>query len=150
MTASDPQTDAEPEAVAARALELAGGASPGRVTVAGPGALAAMLGLCRAGCEEVQCAADLNCAASYEPCDLLLIVGALAPAELAETVRRTGRLLRDGGRLAVQARRPEDAPAIRTALAAVRLEAEVTLVDRSPARLLVLAVRRAPPLLEAG
>ena len=72
------------------------------------------------------------------------------PAELAETVRRTARLLRDDGQLIVQLSSPGDDAVVRQALAAAGLEAPFSLTDRSAGRLVMHTVRRAAPMRKTG
>src|SRR5271154_1310005 len=91
-----------PEQVVQRALFLSSVQKRDLISVAGPDGLAAMISLCRAGYEHVECARQATCAGADEPCDLLLIVGAMGAEDLAETIRRTARLLRDGGMLIAQ------------------------------------------------
>jgi len=97
MRAFGPHLFLSPEQVVQRALSLAHVRPTDLVTVAGPDGLAAMISLCRAGYERVECARQATCAGADEACELLLIVGPMAQDALAETARRTARLLRDDG-----------------------------------------------------
>jgi hypothetical protein len=130
------------ECVVMRALYLSGVGPHELICVAGPDGLEAMVKLCRAGYERVECARQATCAGAEERCDLLLVVGAMAPDELAATIRRTGRLLRDGGILAAQLRGPGDEQAARAALAALGMAAAATVFDRPSGRLVMLTARR--------
>src|SRR5580704_687565 len=91
-----------PDQVVQRALFLSPVRKEDLISVAGPDGLAAMISLCRAGYERVECARQATCAGADEACELLLIVGPMAADELAETIRRTARLLRDDGVLVAQ------------------------------------------------
>ena len=135
-----------PEQVVQRALFLAGAHKDDLVSVAGPDGLAAMVSLCRAGFERVECARQATCAGADEGPDLLLIVGSLTPDDLAATVRRTARMLRDGGVLIAQLTAAGDDAVVRAALATLGLRASFSLTDRSAGRLVMHTVRRAAQL----
>jgi hypothetical protein len=102
VRAIGPQIFLSPEQVVQRALRLARIDKADLVAVAGPDGLQAMISLCRAGFDRVECAKQATCAGADEACDLLLIVGPQSPEALADTIRRTGRLLKDGGLLIIQ------------------------------------------------
>ena len=139
-----------PEQVVQRALFLASAHKDELVSVAGPDGLAAMVSLCRAGFERVECARQATCAGADEASDLLLIVGPMTPDELAATIRRTARLLRDSGLLIAQLTAPGDDAVVCAALATLGLEAPFSLTDRSAGRLVMHTVRRAAALRKAG
>jgi hypothetical protein len=99
------------------------------ISVAGPSGLAAMISLCRDGFERVECARQSTCAGADEACDLLVIVGRMDASTLQETVRRTARLVRDGGELACELAGAADELVVRRALARAGFEARLPLVD---------------------
>jgi hypothetical protein len=139
-----------PEQVVQRALFLSSAQKGDLISVAGPDGLAAMISLCRAGYERVECARQATCAGADEACDLLLIVGPMAADELADTIRRTARLLRDGGVLIAQLSGAAEEAVVRPALAARGLETNFTLADRSAGRLVMHKVLRAAQLRKTG
>jgi hypothetical protein len=139
-----------PDQVVQRALFLASVRKQDLISVAGPDGLAAMVSLCRAGYERVECARRATCAGADEACDLLLIVGPMEADELAETIRRTVRLLRNDGALVMQLAGPAQEAVVRPALASGGLASQFTLVDRSSGRLVMHTVRRAVQLSKAG
>jgi hypothetical protein len=132
-----------PEQVVRRALSLAAVGKDGLIDVAGPDGLSAMISLCRAGFERVEFARQATCGGADEAGDLLLIVGPMRPDELALTIARTVRLLRDDGTLIVQLRDARAEAAVKPALAAAGFTPTFTLVDRSAGRLVLHRVRRA-------
>jgi hypothetical protein len=138
------------EQVVQRALFLASTRKDELISVAGPDGLAAIVSLCRAGYERVECARQATCAGADEACDLLLIVGPMGQDELADTLRRTARLLRDGGCLIVQLSRAADQAVIAPMLRTLGMESPFTLVDRSAGRLVMYTVRRAALMRKAG
>jgi hypothetical protein len=131
-----------PDEVVRRAIFLASINKDDLVCVAGPHGLDAMVGLCRAGYERVECAVRATCGGADEACDLLLIAGPMKAQALAEIVGKTGRLLRDGGVLIVQPTQFGDEDAIRPALAALGLEIAFTLNDRVGGQFVMFTVRR--------
>ena len=139
-----------PEQVVQLALFLSSAQKQDLIAVAGSDGLEAMVGLCRAGYERVECARQATCAGADEACDLLLIVGAMEAEELADTIRRTARLLRDGGVLIAQLSGSAEEAIVRPALAARGLEVSFTLVDRSAGRLVMHTVTRAARLRRVG
>ena len=150
MRASGPNIFLSPEQVVQRALQLAPVARDHLISVAGPDGLDAMVSLCRAGYERVECARQATCAGADEAIDILLIVGSMTPVALGETVRRTGRLLRDGGILVAQLTGPADEAAVLPALAALGLAPSFSLIDRSAGRLVMHTLRRAAALRKVG
>jgi hypothetical protein len=126
-----------------RALYLASARKEDLIDVAGPDGLAAMVALCRAGYERVECARQSTCGGADEGGDLLLIMGRMDPGALAATVRRTARLLRDDGVMVVQLGGADEAAIVRPALAAAGLAPVFTLIDRSAGRLVMHRIRRA-------
>jgi hypothetical protein len=102
-----------------RALRLAGARTSDLVCVAGPGALPAMLRLCRYGFENAECAWRATCAVADRPRDLLLLAGESNAQALARTVRLVSRVLRDGGLLVAQLAAADHASVIAPALASV-------------------------------
>jgi hypothetical protein len=127
-----------PDEVVRRALELAAVRQDDRVAVAGPDSLQAMISLCRAGFERVECAREATCSCADGACDLLLIVGPLTAEALAETLRRTARLLKDGGVLIAQLTGPEAQAAIHPALAKAGLSIGGQVIDCFAGRLVML------------
>ena len=142
MRAFGPHLFLSPEQVVQRALALAHVGAGELVTVAGPDGLAAMVSLCRAGFERVECARRATCGGADEDCALLLIAGQMTPDALAETVRATARLLHDDGLLVVQLSADGDDAVVRSALASRGLKTTFTLFDRSAGRLVLHRVRR--------
>jgi len=136
-----------PEKIVQRALLLASIHRKDLISAAGPDGLAAMVSLCRAGYERVECARQATCVGADEQSDFLLILGRMTASDLADVIRRTARLLRDGGVLIIQVTGAGDEAAIRPALAAAGLEAPFTLVDRSVGRLVMHRVKRAAGLV---
>ncbi|HTO82124.1 MAG TPA: hypothetical protein VMQ73_07810 [Methylomirabilota bacterium] len=102
-----------------RALRLAGAKTSDLICVAGPGALPAMLRLCRYGFENAECAWRATCAVADRPRDLLLLAGESNAQALARTVRLVSRVLRDGGLLVAQLTAADHAAVIAPALASV-------------------------------
>jgi hypothetical protein len=139
-----------PDQVVQRALFLSSAQRQDLISVAGPDGLAAMVSLCRAGYERVECARQATCSGADEACDLLLIVGPMGAEELADTVRRTARMLREDGVLVAQLAGAAQEAIVRPALAAEGLQSQFTLVDRSAGRLVMHTVRRAAQLRKAG
>ena len=107
---------ASPEQIVRKSLSLAHADRQCLVSVAGPDSLAAMISLCRDGFDHVECARQATCSSADEMSDVLLIAGRQSAAELGEVVRRTCRLLRDGGVLVAQLEQPADDAVIRAAL----------------------------------
>jgi hypothetical protein len=142
VQALGPNLFLSPEQVVRRALQLACAQPEDLVCVAGPDGLQAMVSLCRAGFERVECARQATCAGADERCDALLIVGPAGPDELAETVRRTARLVRDDGALVVQSTGRASEAAVARALRDAGLEPSFTLVDRGCGRMVMHRVRR--------
>ena len=87
------------------------------IGVAGPHSLDAMVDLCRQGYGRVECARQATCAGADETGEVLLIEAEDAQA-LGNLVRRTIRLLRDGGVLAARLRSPKDQRALAAAVVA--------------------------------
>jgi hypothetical protein len=136
-----------PEQVVQRALFLSSAHKEDPISVAGPDGLAAMLTLCREGYEQVECVRQATCAGADEARDLLLIVGPTSAQELAETVKRTARLLRDDGVLIAQTSGAAEEASILPALAAAGLETQFSVIDRSAGRLVMHRVRHAAPMM---
>jgi hypothetical protein len=133
-----------PEQIVRKSIYLAHADRAGRVSVAGPDSLEAMISLCRDGFDHVECARQATCAGADEASDVLLIAGLMPPKALAEVLRRTGRLLRDGGVLVVQLRRPGDDAAVRAALRAMNMHVASTSRDVSAGCLVTHTVGRKP------
>jgi hypothetical protein len=131
-----------PEQVVQRALYLAQVHKEDLISVAGPDGLAALLTLCREGYERAECVRQATCAGADEACDLLLVVGPMDAPALADTLRRTARLVRDEGLLIVQLADADAEAAIRPALAAAGFETGFSLIDRSAGRLVMHRLRR--------
>ncbi len=126
-----------------RSIDLAHADRGQRVSVAGPESLAALISLCREGFDHVECARRSTCPCADEASDLLLIAGLLPAADLADLLRRTCRLLRDGGTLIVQLQRSADDAAVRSALAAAGVVTTSSRIDGRAACLAVHTVARA-------
>ena len=141
---------ASPAQVAARAAALTGAHREDQISVAGPDGLEAMVALCRLGFDKVECARAATCRGADEASDLLLIAGPMTGAELAQTVARTARLLREDGAMAIQIFHAGDEAAARAVLASLGLEATATLTDRACGRLAVFTVRRRAGLRAVG
>jgi hypothetical protein len=147
VRAIGPQIFLSPEQVVQRARRLAAADTGDLVAVAGPDGLRAMVSLCRAGFDRVECAKQATCAGADEACDLLLIVGPMTAEALTDTIRRTGRLLRDGGRLIVQLADGEAQRVIAPALASVGLGAGGAVMDHAGGRLVMHTVAHAAAAL---
>jgi hypothetical protein len=143
VPAVGPQIIRSPDAIVERAVRLASVDGSDLVAVAGPDGLAAMISLCRAGFDRVECATKATCGGADEACDLLLIVGPMTGEALAETIRRTARLMRDGGRLVVQLPGAEALGVIAPALAGVGLRASGAVMDHPGGRLAMHQVTHA-------
>ncbi len=141
---------ASPAQVAARAAALTGAHPEDQISVAGPDGLEAMVALCRLGFDKVECARAATCRGADEASDLLLIAGPMTGAELAQTVGRTARLLREDGAMAIQISHAGDEAAARAVLASLGLEATATLTDRACGRMAVFTVRRRAGLRAVG
>ena len=141
---------ASPAQVAARAAALTGAHPDDQISVAGPDGLEAMVALCRLGFDKVECARAATCRGADETSDLLLIAGPMTSAELAQTLTRTLRLLREGGSLVAQMSSPGDEAAVRGVLAGLGYVPASMLIDRACGRLAVFAVRRVEGLRKAG
>lgn len=150
MRAFGPHIVPSPEQVVRRALLLASVGTNDLICVAGPDGLDAMVSLCRAGFERVECARQATCAGADEACQLLLIVGRTDAQALSDTVARTARLLADGGLLIAQLSRLADEAGVRHTLRALGFEAPSSVFDRSATPLVLLTVRRAAALRKAG
>jgi len=141
---------ASPNQVVKRAIFLSTACVGDRVSVAGPDGLAAMVALCREGFDRVECARQATCGGADDVSDVMLIVGPMDSEDLTATVRRTARLLRDGGRLVVQLMRAGDDPKVRAVLASMGVTVTATLIDRSCGRLATYTVRRPAALRRAS
>jgi hypothetical protein len=109
--------------------------------------LAAMIALCRAGFDHVECANRATCTCADEASDLLIVAGQMSSDACAAVLGRTCRLLRDGGVLVVQLERASDAPAVRAALAAAGMLVSSTVFDLTAGCLVTHTVERgAAPL----
>jgi hypothetical protein len=75
-----------------------------------------MLTLCRAGYEEAECVWRATSVLADRPRDLLLLVGPMDRETLGLNVRRTARLLREGGLLVAELATPQDTAIIAAAL----------------------------------
>jgi hypothetical protein len=95
-------------------------------------------------------ARQATCASADEACDLQFVVGPMDAPALADTLRRTARLVRDDGLLIVQLAGPAEEAAIRPALAAAGFETQFSLIDRSAGRLVMHRLRRADWMRKTG
>lgn len=143
VRAIGPQIIGSPGAIVERAVLLASADKSDLVAVAGPGGLSAMISLCRAGFDRVECAKQATCGGADEACEVLLIVGPMTCEALTETIRRTARLMRDGGRLVVQLPGAEALGVIAPALASVGLRASGAVMDHRGGRLAMHQVTHA-------
>ena len=113
------------------------------VSVAGPDGLEAAIALCRAGFDQVACARQAIGAA--EASDVLLFAGPMTRGELADTIARTGRLLRSGGAFVAQLAHPADDAVIRAALAVQGLAIAASRFDVAAGWLVAHRVERQTP-----
>ena len=141
---------ASPEQIVRKSLSLAQADRQCLVSVAGPDSLAAMISLCRDGFDHVECARQATCSSADEMSDVLLIAGRQSAAELGEVVRRTCRLLRDGGVLVAQLERPADDAVIRAALMARGVHLTTSLFDLNAGCLVSHRTQRAASLRQTG
>jgi len=139
-----------PDQLVQRGLYLSCALKGDAIAVAGPDGLEAMLSLCRAGFDHVECARQATCAGADEACDLLLIVGPTTADTLADTVRRTARLLRDGGRLIAEVADRQAEGIIEPSLAAAGLRSHGLVADQSTCRLVVHTVTHIRPPRRTG
>jgi hypothetical protein len=142
IRALEPNLFTAPEQIVERSVTLARASRGQRISVAGPSSLDAMVSLCRAGFNHVECARQATCACADEASDVLLVVGLMPPAELAAVLARTCRLLRDGGVLAVQLQSAGDDAAVCAALTAAGMRESCTVFDLSPGCLVAHTVER--------
>ena len=142
VRALGPNLFVSPEQIVRKSVILAKADKAQHISVAGPDSLAAMIALCRAGFDHVECARQATCACADEASDVLLILGRHSPEELAGVLARTCRLLRDGGVLVVQLDGPGDAVAIRQALERGGMRIGSTVHDLAPGRLISHTVER--------
>ena len=141
---------ATPAQVVDRAIALKIARPGDRICVAGPSGQAATVALCRRGFDRVECALEATSHGADESGDLLLVVGQMTAGDLAATVRRTVRLLRDGGALMIQLASPGDGATVRNVLAALRYSIGSVLIDRAQGRLVTYTLNRPAPLRKAG
>ena len=113
-----------------------------RIGVAGPDSLAAMISLCKAGFENVECAKQATRGGGHEAADLLLLVGRMSGRVRADVLARTCRLLRKGGIVAVQLERASDDAGVRATLRAAGMGIESTVFDLPGGCLVAHAVER--------
>ena len=150
VRAKGPNVFVSPEQIVQKSAVLAKADKGQRISVAGPDSLAAMIALCRAGFDHVECARRATCACADEASDILLILGRQSPEELAAVLARTCRLLRDGGVLVVQLQRPGDAARIRPILGASGMRVGSTVFDLAAGCLVTHALERVGALRRAG
>jgi hypothetical protein len=141
---------ASPGQLVDRAIDLSIAHPGDRVCVAGPHGLATMVALIERGFERVECAHHATCPGADEASDLLMVVGPMTAEDLAATVRRTAPMLRDGGALLIQLRRPGDGAAVRNVLAALRWSVAGVLIDRGQSGLVTYTLNRPAPLERVG
>ncbi|HEX4196828.1 MAG TPA: hypothetical protein VHZ26_05255 [Caulobacteraceae bacterium] len=142
VRAARPNLFVSPEQIVRKSIILARADKAQHVTVAGPDSLAAMVALCRAGFDHVECARQATCACADEVSDVLLVVGPQPPRALADLLARTCRLLRDGGVLVAQLEAPGDAAAVRRALEQSGRRVGSTVLDLATGRLVSHTVER--------
>ena len=129
VRARGPNVFVSPEQIVQKSVILAKADKGQHISVAGPDSLDAMIALCRAGFDHVECARQATCACADEVSDVLLILGRQSPQALAAVLARTCRLLRDGGVLVVQLERPADAAVIRPSLEGAGRQVGSTVLD---------------------
>jgi hypothetical protein len=142
VRARGPNLFVSPEPIVRKSVILARADRAQHISVAGPDSLAAMVALCRAGFDHVECARQATCACADEGSDVLLILGRQSPQDLAALISRTCRLLRDGGVLVVQVERPGDAAAIPQIVGASSMRVDSTVLDLEAGWLVSHTVRR--------
>jgi hypothetical protein len=140
----------DPYQVVRSSISLAHADRRGRVSVAGPSGLEVMIGLCREGFDRVECAWQATCSSADEASDVLLITGRLAADQLEAVLRRTCRLLRDGGVLVVQLARSGDDATVQRVLNGNALGVVSTEFDNSAGCLVSHTVQRLAALPLAG
>jgi hypothetical protein len=141
---------ASPDQIVQKSITLAHADRQGLISVAGPDGLAAMISLCRDGFDHVECARQATCSSADEASDMLLIAGRLTTDELAAVLRRTLRLLRDGGVLVVQLELPRDDQVVQAALKSAGLAVTTTLFDLKAGCLVSHTIDRPDALRKAG
>lgn len=137
-----PTVFASPQQIVEKSIAIAHADRSGSVSVAGPDSLAAMISLCRDGFDHVECARQATSACADEASDMLLVAGLMSPEELSAVLRRTCRLLRDGGVLVVQLKYPRDDEAVCAALGSAGMRVASTLFDLSAGCLVSHTVER--------
>jgi hypothetical protein len=147
IRALGPKLFVSPEQIVRKSATLAHADRGQRVSVVGPDSLAAMISLCRDGFDHVECARQSTCTCADEASDVLLVAGFMSTGDLADLLRRTCRLLRDGGVLVVQLQRPADDAVVRSVLRAAGMQATSTLIDVSAGCLVTHTVSRGAPAL---
>jgi hypothetical protein len=150
MRALGPNVFSSPEQIVRRSVTLAHADRADLVSVAGPDSLAAMVSLCRDGFDHVECARQATCSSADEASEVLLIVGRMSRVELADVLRRTCRLLRDGGVLVVQLERPQDDDVVQLVLESKGLRIASTLLDPAVGCLVSHTVERPTTLRKVG
>jgi len=142
VRAGGPNLFVSPEQIVQKSVILARADRAQHISVAGPDSLEAMIALCRAGFDHVECARQATCACADEVSDVLLILGRQPPGDLAALISRTLRLLRDGGVLVVQVERPGDAAAIPQVVGENSMQVDSTVLDLGAGFLVSHTVRR--------
>jgi hypothetical protein len=142
VRARGPNLFVSPEQIVRKSIVLAKADKAQHISVAGPDSLTAMIALCRAGFDHVECARQATCACADEGSDVLLILGRQSPQEVAAVLTRTCRLLRDGGVLVVQVERPGDMAGIPGTLAASGMQVGSTVLDLASGCLVSHTVER--------
>ena len=142
VRARGPNLFISPEQIVRKSVILARADKAQHISVAGPDSLEAMVALCRAGFDHVECARQATCACADEGSDVLLILGRQSPQDLAALISRTCRLLRDGGVLVVQVERPGDAAAIPQIVGASSMRVDSTVLDLEAGWLVSHTMRR--------
>jgi hypothetical protein len=145
-----PDAIVSPDRIVEKSIYLAHADRAQFVSVAGPDSLEAMVSLCRAGFDHVECARAATCAGADDASDVLLVVGRMSTEALSAVLQRTCRLLRDGGVLVVQLQRASDDLAVRTILKTRGLSVASTLFDITEGRLVTHTVQRAAALRQAS
>ncbi len=138
-----------PEQVVRRALALSPAHHEDLIGVAGPDGLDAMVSLCRAGYERVECARQATCNGFDEAADMLFVVGPMTPEELGDTVHaaRPAYMRDDGVLIAQLSAAGQPSAVLRAALTRAGLRATLhPHWTAPPARLVMHRVRRVAAL----
>ena len=115
------------------------------ITVTGPNGLGAMISLCQAGFEHVECTRQSICECADGASDALMLIGPMTEDVLLDVLRHTIRLLRDGGRLIIQLSATSHLQAAIATLAGLGFHAAFAVVDHSVGAVGYLTVSHKAP-----